>query len=277
MQDTMLNLGHIIYSNCFLPHAGIVTGKTRFPFNLVEGIPSELNRLLYEGNLDVSPSSSIEYAIHPGRYLLLPGFSITSKSKVMSIILKSRVPITDLTNRSVALTSASATSIVLLRILLERFYKVHPVYSSFKQGEEDPFAKADAALFIGDLALRTIPTDDFPHCFDLGALWHERTGLPFVFALWQINNSKNSIDNDLSQLYDILRESRGYGISHLEELAESKAAHFNVPASLLREYWRSFSFLLEEEEQKGLLTFYKHAADLGVIKPITDLCFWKKG
>ena len=89
----MLKLGHIIYSNCFPPHAGIVTGKTAFPFQLVEGVPTELNHLLSEGKIDVSPSSSIEYAANVGRYVVLPDLSITSRNKVMSIILQSSVPI----------------------------------------------------------------------------------------------------------------------------------------------------------------------------------------
>ena len=88
----MLKLGHIIYSNCFPVHAGIITGQIPFPFTLVEGIPTELNRFLYEGKLDVSPSSSIEYAMNPDRYRLMPGLSITSMGKAMSIVLESRVP-----------------------------------------------------------------------------------------------------------------------------------------------------------------------------------------
>ena len=63
----MLRLGHIVYSNCFPVHAAILTKKMRFPFRIVEGSPTELNRFLVEGKIDVSPSSSIEYAINPGK------------------------------------------------------------------------------------------------------------------------------------------------------------------------------------------------------------------
>src|SRR5512144_2725514 len=97
--NAMLKLGHIIYSNCFPPHAGIVTQKVAFPFKVVEGIPTQLNRMLYEGSVDVSPSSSIEYAVNPGRYLLMPDLSITSKSRVRSILLESTVPIEELHKR----------------------------------------------------------------------------------------------------------------------------------------------------------------------------------
>src|SRR6266540_2659097 len=130
----MLKLGHIVYSNCFPPHAGIITGQVPFPFKLVEGIPTELNRLLYEGKVDVSPSSSIEYAMNPGRYLLLPTLSITSKQKVMSILLESKVPIDELNNKVVAMTTASATSVVLLRILLEVRHNMTPGYTQYEQG-----------------------------------------------------------------------------------------------------------------------------------------------
>ncbi len=201
----MLKLGHIIYSNCYPPHAGIVTQKLAFPFRLVEGVPTQLNRMLYEGSVDVSPSSSIEYAMYPGRYILLPDLSITSKNKVMSILLESKVPIEELSSKVVALTTASATSVVLLRILLEVRYGLNPGYTLYEQGTEDPGDKAVAMLTIGDLAIRRAKTSTYPHRYDLGELWHEFTGLPFVFALWQINERKN-IHKDLARLYDILME-----------------------------------------------------------------------
>ena len=271
----MLKLGHIIYSNCFPPHAGIITHNVSFPFKLVEGIPTELNRLLFEGKVDVSPSSSIEYAMNPGRYLLLPNLSITSKNKVMSILLESRVPIEDLDKKVVALTTASATSVVLLRILLEVRYNLDPGYTQFEQGVEDPAGKADAMLTIGDLALTKAPQPGFPYRYDLGELWHEFTGLPFVFALWHVNFRKN-VDREIATLYDILITSRAYGISHLQELATSQSGRFNVPAETLNSYWNSFSYSLGKEEQKGLLAFYGYAAEIGVIEPVTSLQLWTK-
>ncbi len=271
----MIKLGHIIYSNCFPPHAAIVTQKLAFPFKLVEGIPTQLNRLLYEASIDVSPSSSIEYAMNPGRYILLPDLSITSKKKVMSILLESTVPIGDLNNKVVALTTASATSVVLLRILLELRYGVNPGYILYDQGVEDPSDKSDAMLTIGDLAIQRLATSTYPHRYDLGELWHEFTGLPFVFALWQVNDRKN-IHKELGRLYDILMESKAYGLAHLKELAETYAGRFNLPASVLYDYWNLFSYSFGEEEQKGLLTYYGYAAEIGAIEAVTDLRFWTR-
>jgi chorismate dehydratase len=269
----MLKLGHISYSNCFPPHAGIVTKKVAFPFTLVEGIPTELNRLLYEGTVDVSPSSSIEYAMHPGRYLLLPDLSITSRKQVMSIILQSRVPLTDLGKKTVALTTASATSVILLRVLLELLHKVHPEYIRYVQGVETPSGRADAFLTIGDLALTQAAAPGYSYRYDLGELWHEFTGLPFVFALWHVNYAEE-IEKELCELYDILKASRSYGLSHVQELAREYTDRFRIPAQMLVHYWNSFSYAFGEDERKGLLQFYASAAKLGAIKPITELKFW---
>jgi chorismate dehydratase len=271
----MLRLGHIIYSNCLPPHAGILMGKIDFPFRLVEGIPSELNRLLSEGEVDVSPSSSIEYALNPERYLIFPDISISSRKEVRSIILQSRFPISGLNGKIVSLATASATSVLLLRILLEFRYNIRVEYHTFVQGVDDPFGKADAMLFIGDIALRARPSSDYPYMLDLGLLWHEFTGLPFVFALWQVNYKKN-IDTDLARLYDIIMRSKAYGLSNIPDLAVTHADRFGLPVRILTDYWKTISYDLGSDEKKGLLAFYRYAAEIGAINEITGLRFWKK-
>lgn len=269
----MLRLGHIVYSNCFPIHAGILTGKVAFPFAIVEGIPTELNRYLVEGKIDVSPSSSIEYAMNAGKYRLLPGLSITSRNKVMSILLESKVPLEGLDGKTVALTTASATSVVLLRVILELFTGVCPDFLQYEQGVEDPYDRADAVLTIGDLAIKRAASPHFPHAYDLGEVWHQQTGLPFVFALWQVNY-RRTMDQDLARLNDILKESKDYGLSRLDELAEGHAAQFGIPVETLVQYWKCFSYDFGPEEQKGLLTYYGYAMELGVIDSVPDLKIW---
>ena len=122
------------------------------------------------------------------------------------------------------------------------------------------------------LKLQATPTH--PYMYDLGALWHDFTGLPFVFALWQVNYKKN-IDKDLSELYDILALSKSYGLKNIPELARAHADRFGIPAQVLIDYWTSFSYNLGDEEEKGLLAFYGYAAELGAINPVTELHFWK--
>lgn len=269
----MLTLGNIIYSNCFPVHAGIITGAVPFPFKLRDGIPSELNRLLYEGKIDVSPSSSIEFAMNPGRYAVFPGLSITARAMVQSIILLSRVPLADLDDRNVALTTASATSVVLLRVLLELREGISPNYFLYEQGVEEPGSNADAFLTIGDLALQREASEEFPHRYDLGELWNDFTGLPFVFALWQVNYRKNA-ERDLEALFQALNASKRLGLANLRDLAVAHAGRFGLTSAMLQDYWSAFSYDLGEGEQKGLLTFYGYAAELGAIEKVPDLRIW---
>ncbi|MER3409228.1 MAG: futalosine synthase, partial [Thermoleophilia bacterium] len=135
----------------------------------VVGVPTELNRLLLAGEIDVAPISSIEYARHADRLRLLPRLCVGSEGAVDSIQLVSRLPLERV--RTVAVTPESATSVVLVRVLL-------PEAEHVPLGEE-----ADAILLIGDAALRSAFQDPTPH-YDLGRLWQERTGLPMVFAVW---------------------------------------------------------------------------------------------
>lgn len=272
----MLKLGNIVYANVYPIHAGILSGKVPFPFQTVNGIPTVLNRFLFEGKVDVSPSSSIEYAVNQGKYLILPGLSITSLTKAMSVNLESRHPLKDLDGRTVALTAASATSVVLLRVILELFLGVSPKYLVYEQGIEEPYERADAVLTIGDLSLRRATAPVLPQVYDLGALWHEHTGLPFVFAIWQVNYRKG-MDRELVVLLDALEASKHDGLGRLGELAREGASKFNMrPDDLLR-YWNTFSYDLGPRELEGLMTYYRHASELGVIDAVPEIKFWRAG
>src|SRR5438132_8506936 len=135
----------------------------------VQGVPTELNRRLLAGELDLAPISSIEYARHAERLRLLPRLCVGSEGAVDSIQLVSRKPLEQV--RTVAVTPESATSVVLTKVLL-------PEADQVPLGEA-----ADAKLLIGDAALESAFEDPTPH-YDLGRLWLERTGLPMVFAVW---------------------------------------------------------------------------------------------
>jgi chorismate dehydratase len=165
--------------------------------------------------------------------------------------------------------------VVLLRILLELQHELNPGYILYEQGVDDPSERADAILTIGDLAITKPETPGFSYRYDLGDLWHRFTGLPFVFALWQVNYKK-AIERDLSTLYDILITSKLYGISHLPELSREYSDRFHIPADVLLVYWNLFSYNFADEERKGLLAYYGYAAEIGAIEPVTDLRFWMK-
>lgn len=260
----MIRLGHIEYSNCYPVHALLVE-RTPAGVVLVPDTPAHLNRALYEGAIDVAPCSSIEYARHPELYRLLPGFAIGSNGPVGSILLESTMPLAGLDGATVAVPTASATSVVLLRILLELRVRIRVHFSWYDQATAgDPLeAWAAAALRIGDIALaRAVPAGRTT--LDLGAAWTEWTGLPFAFAMWHVRRDTDPAE--VARLLTTLHESRAYFLRHAPALAQREARRFGVAAPRLLEYWRSLRYVLDDEMQRGLLHFYQLAAELGEIE-----------
>src|ERR1700745_2374295 len=181
----MVKLGRISYVNM-----APVFYRVDAEVEEIQGVPTELNRMLVEGELDTAPISSIEYARNADKLRLLPRLCVASEGAVDSIQLVSRKPLEQV--RVVAVTPESATSVVLTKVLLPEARHV-PL-------EEE----ADARLLIGDAALKSAFEDPTPH-FDLGRLWLERTGLPMVFAVWAC---PEPLADGLADLEDALLRSR---------------------------------------------------------------------
>jgi chorismate dehydratase len=266
-----LRLGHIVYSNCFPVHARLLDRGAPGWIGIVEGVPGRLNGLLEAGEIDVAPCSSIEFARNADRYRVLPDLVIGSRGPVRSIVFASTRPPEQLDGALVAMPTASATSVVLLKVLLRLRWSVQARFRWFDQAAEDPFAAgADAALFIGDVALRRDLYPQVPHRFDLGEEWWAHTGLPFAFAVWQ---AAGGSDDALRRLHGELLESRAYGLANRSELAVRWADRFGFDAEFLDAYWAGLSYELDDAMLQGLTTFYRLAAEIGEIPTAPRLHF----
>ena len=260
----MLVLGNITYSNCLPVHGRFVQQGPPDGVELVPGVPGELNRRLAAGTVDVAPASCIEYPRHARRYRALPGLSISAVGAVRTIRLLSRAPLEDgRDGLRIALPTASATSVVLVKIIMEQRLGIRAEYRWFEQeGALGIPTGSDAALFIGDAAMRQARGRGC--VYDLGALWHDWTGLPFVFALWQTVVPRER-DGELRGLAREIEDSRAWSMERLPELAEAHAARFGWSRDALVGYWRSLRFDWDEELAAGLHEFFRRAAELGEI------------
>lgn len=268
----MIRLGHITYSNCYPVHARLLEADRPEWIEVVRGTPSELNAALERGLVDVAPASSIEFARHPERYRLLPGLSIAARASARTILLVSQASLRELRGAVVGLPTASATSVVLLKILLELRERIRPRYVWFDQRVENPVgARADAALFIGDVARHVRRGAQGP-VYDLGEEWAQWTGLPAVFALWQTWLGDERAD-DLRRLHALLRDSRAWAWERLPVLALRAAAEFGWEAVELASYWESLDYGLDDAVLAGLVHFYRLAAELGEIPEVPRLRF----
>ncbi len=179
----MIRVGLINYLNCLPLRLGLEATGGLEDVELVGGTPAEVNAALLSGEVELGLVSSASWARNRDRLGRVPGYGITSDGKVMSVLLAAREgqPLSEA--RRVALTSESATSQVLARVVLERVYGALPRYEVVSTRPEEALAEYDAALFIGDTALDVRRLRGVM-AHDLGEAWSSYAGLPMVYAVW---------------------------------------------------------------------------------------------
>jgi chorismate dehydratase len=277
-----VRIGRIPYINCYPVYGAIDRGIVPLDAALVNGVPSELNRMMALGQLDVSVVSAVEYAREASRYLLLPDLAITSDGPVRSVLLFSRRPAEELDGARVLLTRSSMTSVALLHLLFEHVWKSSP---SFAAGDAEITDVArfggqphEARLVIGDAALLLrarvrqsgSAAPSYPYVYDLGEEWKRWTGLPFVFAVWVAQRSTPVAD--ALRVHARLIESRDWGLRHLDQLAAQASAATGVARRACAEYLSGLDYRLSYAHLAGLTDFFRRLADAGHV-PNGSLAF----
>lgn len=226
-------------------------------WDAVEGEPTLLNKLLDQGHIDVGLVSSYFYGLYADKYFIFPDLSISATGPVKSVILLSKTPLETLKGKRIVLTSQSATSVNLLKIVLEDFFGVKPEYIT---GGFDllgrPRAEAAAYLAIGDEALRLKEATGL-HQFDLAEIWLKKTGLPFVFAVWAIRRqSAEKIPDALKKLHKKLNECYAAGQKGLERISRLVAQRIPMKKDECLDYLKGIELDMSENKQKALLKFF---------------------
>ncbi len=250
----MIRLGRISYVNM-----APVFHRLDARVEEVLGVPTDLNRRLVAGEIDLAPISSIEYARHAGELRLLPRLCVSSEGAVDSIQLVSKTPLERI--RTVAVTPESATTVTLLKVL-------------FPEVERVPFDEpAEAKLLIGDAALRSAFEDPTPH-HDLGRLWLERTGLPMVFAVWAAPlATAERLGPGLLELQERLVTSVRIARAEPDVLAHESSERYGYPAGYLARYFEKLRYSFGPREREGLLAFLRMAREVGELEEVPTLRF----
>jgi len=273
----MLRVGRIPYANLLPIFHGLGTAGMPAGVSFVDGHPSELNRKLRDGELDLAPSSSIEYAVRPDRYLLCPDISISSKRRVMSVLLLSNGPLLRLPPDPIAVTGNSDTSITLLEILLRESLGRANLLVRTELPAREALRRYPAHLVIGDEAIRAAVDGVAPHVTDLGEWWWRETGKPFVFALWIAARSAWEERRDpLSRFSAALLTAKRSAQAAIRRGEYTWGGPDWIPPDFRDAYWRGLSYDLGEEAE-GLSLFYELAAKIGRIPAAPPLRFLEIG
>jgi chorismate dehydratase len=250
-------LGIVSYVNVDPLHHGLVpwNEETR-SLTLVKGVPSVLNRDLLRGELDLTLISSVEFLRHADALVALPDFGVATRGPVDSVTLFHRRKWADLADARIAVSSDSATSVALLRTLLDEDGIAAEFVSTAPNLEAMLGEGFDAALLIGDVALQeTIwrrPVDGrYPFVTDLGQEWYRRTRLPFTFAVWAARSDRPPSE----RLVAALRAARTRGLGDLDAVAEAAAQRLTMHVTPVKNYLARFRYFHDDEDREGLATF----------------------
>ncbi len=230
----------------------------RTDWQVVEAPPTDLNRLLCNNELDLGFVSSQEYAANAAQYKILSNLSISATGPVGSVFLFSKLPLRQLDDKVVLLSSHSQTSISLVKIILEDFYMMRPRYTSGRITEcasPDDFA---AVLSIGDEALKLSLKQSYPVRIDLSEAWYQKTGLPFVFALWAVREDycRRDPDNVVAIHQELLR-CISEGKKNLPEICARVAQRIPMPLDGCLKYLQAMEYDLGKKKQEGLKYFFE--------------------
>jgi chorismate dehydratase len=271
LKNKRLKIGRIPYANLFPIFYYLDNKCDSSDYMFVKGVPSKVNKMLREGKVDVSPSSSIEYLRNKDNYLVLPWFSISCSGPIKSILLFSKYPLDELGGRTIAVSSESETSQLLLKVILNEFFSVK---CKFKQegrrSVKNILTSFPAMLHIGDTAMieaHKLSLDkrlqSSLYVYDLSDLWDKYTGLPFVFALWVVRKQAAEEKGDLiRKLSNDLMKASKFASKRFKMIAGEAPHNKSLSEKELVEYWKLISYDFSEKQLEGLNLFEKYAKRL---------------
>jgi predicted solute-binding protein len=231
---------------------GMLHGPQQGIFDLEFRIPAGCADQLASGAADIGIVPSFELTRQDLQ--VIPGAGIACHGAVRSILLVSSRPAAEI--RTLAADTSSRTSVQLARVILERRYGARFVSIPHAPDLDAMLRVADAALIIGDPALRLDPALLPYLVYDLGAEWVEMTGLPMVFAVWA--GRKDAVT---PTVVDAFAQSCRYGRERIEEIVAAESPLRAFPPALVREYLtRHIVCELGEREYQGMDLFLRYAA-----------------
>jgi chorismate dehydratase len=252
----MLKLGVVPYLNALPLYK---TLEARDDIGITAAVPSQLSRVLDEGEVDVALLPVVEHFRGVGESFISSS-CIACTREVRSVLLFSRVPFESI--QSVALDMSSRTSVALTKVILADSFGLSPSFHDAPPDLENMLRECESALLIGDPALIAVQnlSRDANHqlrVLDLGEAWFQLTQLPFVFAAWVSRRNLQNAD-EIARLLDNTRED---GMSQIAQLARDAAQTSELSQGLIESYYRNaIEYSMTAAHRQGLEEFRRRCA-----------------
>ncbi|WP_018922236.1 menaquinone biosynthetic enzyme MqnA/MqnD family protein [Salsuginibacillus kocurii] len=249
----------------------------RIGCSFVPSIPSMLNESMRKGTIDAGAISSFAYARSPEKFWLMPDVSVSSHGQVSSILFFSHVRVEELEGKNVALTTSSATSVHLLRILLsQRFGLKDITYTPVFPDFENMKANFDAFLLIGDDAIHSAWEGDTGslYIYDLGSWWYEWSKKAMTYAVFAIRSEavKQSPEAVEAFYEEVLTSYQKASSDSFRALSQDVSRAHGGTEEFWKKYFNQLTFAFGPEERIGLLKYYQAAFEEAYIpKAVQEL------
>lgn len=277
MNPYPIRIGRIDYTNVWPIFHHFPEHRFTGRVELLRQVPASLNRAMAEGTVAMGPISSFAYGEHGDEYVLLPDLSVSAWGPVNSILLFHRKPLAEIANGRIALVNTSATSVNLLKIILEHYYKGTPSYFSSPPNLDAMMQEADGALLIGDDAIRASWLDHGYQVTDLGQEWNRLTGHWMSFAVWAIReDAVNAYPELVREVYESFVESKEKGLKDASGMISLAVATIGGTEAYWDRYFHQLTYDFAEPQWKGLSLYFKLAAELGLLDKQPAIRIWKE-
>jgi chorismate dehydratase len=237
--------------------------------------PAGHNAMLADGKIDMAPISSFSYGEHWLDYLIFPDLTVSARGRIGSILLFSKVQLADLQDKTIALADISATSVNLVKILLNKQHRISPKYLTMTSDLPKMLSKADAALLIGDSAIRAAAGQ--PDCliYDLGEEWLKLTGCTMTYAVWAFPK-KLIIErpHEVMEVYNLLLKAKEHALNHIEEIVDASIRMLGGSKTFWQEYFGHLYYGFNQEYLNGLTTYFNFCYEQGYLSSNPSISFW---
>jgi len=240
-------------------------------FDISYTVPSACAADLAKGNADIGIIPAAAYTTVPN-LVILPGVAIASRQAVRSILLVSKVPVEKI--QTVALDTSSLTSVALVKVLFAKWWGGKRKFTSMDPDLESMLQLNDAALLIGDSALKVDRSKFLT--FDLAEQWFRFTGKPFVFAFWAVRKDALKDKTSNLDLATIFQQSRNHGLAadNLNQIAREWAPRVGLSEADVRSYLTdNIHYYLDPAHIEGLQLYYRFAQECGALPTAPALDF----
>jgi len=242
-------VGKIPYLNSIPFYAHLSIPDTKF----LHAVPRRMGMLSAKGMMDAGLFSLMDYLSQEER-LEPMGFCIASRDQVKSVMLFSNEGWCDLEGKRIGIINDTATSVQLLRTLLDKRYGVQATFERMHGGVND-LRGYDAVLLIGDEALlrNKYGLRGYELVFDLAAEWYNWQKLPFVFAVWAMQRELTAERKAL--LRSSVEAALDAGETDFVAIAGAHGRRIGLTDAETHEYLAGFSYRLGEREWQSILLF----------------------